>query len=227
MTQLLVPMAGAGSRFANAGYRDPKPFINVKGRPMLDYVLDDVDRAFGDIRFTLCLSREEHQPYVDYFQRSHPKTWFHSVGHLTEGAACTALLGEEYFRPDESLVVANSDQTFRCAFASQNSTAGVLTFDATESKWSYLTPEGKIVEKPAAPPSRRATIGVYFFRRAGDFFDACRAMIKANDRTNGEFYIAPAINYLPEGSRVTEVPVSRMWGLGTPEDLEAYVRESR
>jgi len=222
-------MAGAGSRFAEAGYHAPKPFIYAEGKPLIAHVLDDVRRAFDDRSRIVCLAGQEHRPYTKWFSRLDPGPYFEFIEGKTEGAACTALLAEQHFHADRPLLIANSDQTFRAAVPRLTGAAAVLTFEPPlkdASKWSYLLPDGKIVEKPEViPESRRATIGVYWFARAGDFFDSARRMIAANDRTRGEFYLAPVLNYLPPGSRIEEVPVMSMHGLGTPEDLSAY--ESR
>ena len=227
--QFLIPMAGAGRRFREAGYRDPKPFINVDGRPMVAAVVEDLERTFGP-GLRCFLHRAEDSAYVDWFARAMPGAYV-PVPALTEGAACTALLAEAFLKPHDDLVIANSDQRFHLSAidfrdALGNASAGVLTFPATESKWSYVVPNAKgdvakIVEKPAVPPSPFATCGVYYFRRASDFFNAARAMIAADDRTNGEYYLAPAMNYL--FGVIRQVPVDSMQGLGTPEDLHGYL----
>lgn len=238
MLQFLIPMAGAGRRFAEAGYRDPKPFIYVEGRPMVAWVVEDLIESYRPddmpVKFVL-LHRREHREYLYWLSRGLQNGvddfTFVEVPELTEGAACTALLAKTHLDMSEPLVIANADQRFRTLNLGlgERLTDHILTFNPSprESKWSYVETgdEGeflRVVEKPAVPPKYGpATIGVYGFERAGDFVDAARAMIDNNDRTNGEFYIAPVFNYLDRAPAMYDV--EEMHGLGTPEDLERYL----
>ena len=234
--QVLMPMAGAGSRFTAAGYDVPKPFIRVNGQPMyLGALSDIVPREALPTTKVVCVIQPSMR---NYFETTSPGgiVCVETAG-LTEGAACSALLAEPYFALDEMLVVCNSDQRLTVDFDADIPPdsipdAVVLTFPATDSKWSYLTraADGTItglVEKPASPPSDLATCGVYVFRTARLFFDAVRAMIAANDRTRGEFYLAPALNHLPKPLKIASFPVAEMHGLGTPEDLRTYLQRPR
>lgn len=236
--QALIPMAGEGKRFKNAGYRDPKPFINVNGEPMIRGVIEDVKATFWPNRF-IFLTRAEHEAYVTHMRRwLDVRPWFETVPSLTQGAACTALLARDKLNREDSLVVVNSDQRFtlpKASFDAQvsDADAAILVFESNESKWSYAVVNEAdcvqaVVEKPLVPPSPFATVGAYWFKRAGTFLDAIDLMIARSDRVNGEFYIAPCFNHLFRGAKVKAIGVDAMAGLGTPEDLDAYLnRPSR
>lgn len=245
--QILVLAAGAGKRFKDAGYEDPKPLLPVDadGTPMVCAVGDNLLTEFNqDPRDGLLLVR---QPGDDLGLDSDIVEVV-VEGGLTGGAAETALLAEPHLDPDEPLIIANSDQLFRLSARDQGRSlieamlAGaldgfVLTFDAAAAggdlkRWSYASVDKSwsrmltgIVEKPQTiPPGSEATVGVYGFARARTAFDAIRAMMAANDRTNGEFYLAPCYNHLPPASHVALVQVSEFVPLGTPDDYEAYLK---
>jgi len=106
----------------------------------------------------------------------------------------------------------------------------IFTFYSTHPKWSYVkrapgsTDIVEVAEKK--PISHDATCGVYWWRKGSDFVKYVDQMITADDRTLGEFYICPAYNYaIKEGKKISAVPVRAMHGLGTPEDLDVFLKE--
>lgn len=231
--QVVVPMAGAGSRFAEAGYVDPKPFIDVEGQPMIAGVIEDLQRTF-DVGSWVFLVRAEHVQRMADVVESMGLGDFSiiAVPELTGGAACTVLLAEDYVEPNLPLVVANSDQRFRCKPWPKHGwcDSAILTFTATESKWSYVIMDDRgecvewVDEKPRFPPSERATVGVYYFAKAQWGFSAIRTMMQEpSQRVNGEWYLAPCYNAMPRFLDTKIFPVDEMHGLGTPADLQAYL----
>ncbi len=109
----------------------------------------------------------------------------------------------------------------------------ILVFrdDDRDPKWSFAEVDaGGIVVRVAEkqPISDLATVGIYLFRRGRDFVAAAADMIANNDRVNGEFYTCPVYNYaIRAGARVGvwEIPQTAMHGLGTPDDLDAFIAE--
>jgi dTDP-glucose pyrophosphorylase len=107
-----------------------------------------------------------------------------------------------------------------------------MSMVADDPKWSYIkiTPEGMVTELAEKQViSNLATVGVYNFKKGKDFVLAAQQMIQCNDRVNGEFYVAPVYNYLIKDSfRIRNVTIghlgSAMYGLGTPEDLDYFVK---
>lgn len=228
---VLVPMAGRGSRFAEAGYTFPKPLIDVRGEPMIAAAV----RSLGVVadRFIYLVLAEHLREYAirEVLHDLTPTAVVTvvPVQTVTQGAACTALLARNFIDNDEPLLIANSDQVIDWDGRIDDSDGMVLTFPASHPKWSYVRLDGYRVREVAEkrPISHHATCGVYWFKRGRDFVRAADRMIAANKRVNGEFYIAPAINELiADGKRITAHPVHAMHGLGTPEDLEAYLRSA-
>jgi NDP-sugar pyrophosphorylase family protein len=240
MLTIVVPMAGRGSRFADAGYELPKPLIPVHGVPMIELVVANLRPARGEARFVFVCQREHVARYELDRRLSAiaPGCAIVSIDGVTEGAACTVLLAEDEIDPDSPLVIANSDQwvdtdidRHLAQLDVQHLDGLVMTMTADDPKWSYveLGADGRVcnvVEKEVVSPE--ATVGIYAFRRGGDFVRAARQMIASEKRVNGEFYVAPVYNELiAEGAVVGYDNIGSvgagMYGLGVPEDLESFL----
>ncbi len=239
--EIVVPMAGRGSRFADAGWADPKPLIPMPdGRRMIELVVDDL-RPRRAHRFSFVVRAEHRGAYgLDALLRSAaPDCRILEVGATTQGAAETVAIALAGLDGDAPLMVANSDQHLALdidAYLAATDVPGVdgviMTMRADHPKWSYASVDARgwvdrVVEKQVI--SRDATVGVYNFARLGAFLDGYAAMVAADRRTNGEFYVAPVYNELvAAGQRFSLVDVAAlggsMHGLGTPEDLLAWRR---
>jgi dTDP-glucose pyrophosphorylase len=156
------------------------------------------------------------------------------VDGMTEGAACTTLLAQEFINNDEPLIMANSDQfvewnSNECmyAFKADNIDGGILTFEDTHPKWSYakLDDNGfvsEVAEKKVI--SNQATVGVYYWNKGSDYVKYARQMIHKDIRTNGEFYVCPVFNEaIDDGKKIRVKQIQKMWGIGTPEDLNYFL----
>lgn len=230
---VLIPMAGAGSRFAQAGYTFPKPLIEVRGKPMIQVVVENLNITANYI----FLVQKEH--YLKYnlkylLNLIAPGCKIVQVDGLTEGAACTTLLAKEFIDNDAPLVMANSDQfvewnSNECmyAFSADSIDGGILTFEATHPKWSYakLGEDGFVSEVAEKRPiSNLATVGVYYWKHGADYVKYAEQMIAKNIRTNNEFYVAPVFNEaVADGKKIRVKNIERMWGIGTPEDLNYFL----
>jgi len=234
-------MAGMGSRFANAGYVLPKPFIDVAGKPMIVRVMENLSQP--NAKYVL-LARKEHietnQDLIREIQSKFNAT-FVPIDMLTEGTACTVLFARSFLYADKPVVIANSDQIVDDCFAQyiqdareRNLDGSILTFIDAElnPKWSFAKIDShgfvtEVQEKKAI--SEYATVGIYYFRRADELVDSIIQMIIENDRTNNEFYICPTYNYLIRSGKkvgIFNIDQSQMHGIGTPEDLTSYLEHS-
>lgn len=232
-------MAGLGSRFVNAGYQAPKPLIDVAGKPMIVRVMENLQQPGAT--FTL-LARKEHidsnQGLVAQIQ-SDFNAVFVPIDKLTEGTACTVLFARSHLDPNQEVVIANSDQIIDNCFTQflidakeRDLDGSILTFIDAEfnPKWSFakIDAEGLVTEvQEKKVISEYATVGIYYFKRADELVDGIIQMIIENDRVNNEFYTCPVYNYLiREGKKVGifNIDPSQMHGIGTPEDLNAYLK---
>ncbi len=240
MLNIVVPMAGAGSRFAKAGYKDPKPLIPIFGEPMIRVAIENL-RPSAPHRFIFICQRA----HLDAFGLSEklrqwggPATIVAEVPDLTEGAACTVLTVKKLIDTDAPLMIANCDQyvdmdmdDYLAEMARQRLDGMIMTLASSDAKWSYAALDGEghvteVAEKKAISP--HATVGVYNFARGRDFVAAAERMIARNTRVNNEFYVAPAYNLMVEGGAKIGVygigaEADGMYGLGTPEDFELFL----
>lgn len=236
-TRVVIPAAGQGSRFASAGWKKPKPFIDVAGKPMLAHVIDNVSPPGAHATLLLRTDHmDAHPDIVRAFEKNGVDIL--PVERLTEGTACTVLLARRRYDDDRPMMVANADQivdfdvtAFVADCLDRELDGSILVFrDPTrDPKWSFarLDENGLVVEVAEKKPiSDLATVGIYLFAKGRDFVAATADMIAKNDRVNGEFYTCPTYNYMiANGARigVYEVRQDAMHGLGTPEDLAGFV----
>lgn len=230
---VLIPMAGAGSRFAAAGYTFPKPLIEVRHKTMIQTVVDNLNI---EANYIFIVQKEHYEKYnlKSLLQTIKPGCKIVQVDGMTQGAACTTLLAKEFIDNDSPLLMANSDQFVEWnsnevmyAFNADTIDGGILTFKATHPKWSYakLDENGfvsEVAEKNVI--SDNATVGIYFWKKGSDYVKYAEQMIAANDRTNNEFYVCPVFNYaIKDGKKVRIKEIKSMWGIGTPEDLDYFL----
>ncbi len=230
---VLIPMAGAGSRFQQAGYTFPKPLIDVEGKPMIQVVVDNLNI---DATYIYVVQKEHREKYnLDtLLNLITPNCKIVEVDGITEGAACTTLLAKEFIDNDSPLVMANSDQfvewdsnEFMYKMIEQKVDGGILTFKATHPKWSFAKVDeyGYVTEVAEKNPiSDIATVGVYYWAKGSDYVKYAEQMINKNIRTNNEFYTCPTFNEaIGDGKKIKTFNIDKMWGLGTPEDLKYYL----
>ena len=232
---ILIPMAGAGIRFSNAGYTFPKPLIDVNGKPMIQVVVDNINI---EANYIFIIRKEHYEKYnLKYMlEMISPNCKIVQVDHLTDGAACTTLLAKEYIDNNEQLLIANSDQwvdwdssDFMYSVQGDHIDGGILTFENTHPKWSYvkLDENGFVSElKEKKVISNKATVGIYHWKKGSEYVKYAEQMISKNNRVNGEFYVAPVYNEaIEDGKKFKSYDVCKMRGLGTPEDLNNFLKE--
>ena len=231
---IVIPMAGAGSRFAKAGFTFPKPLIEVKGKPMTQVVIENLN-IIANYIFIVQSDHLEKYHLDTTLNLIAPGCKIVEVNGVTEGAACTVLLAKEYIDNSNPVFFANSDQFVEWNsndfFYKMNETkcdGGIPVFKSTHPKWSFIrtNDDGNVVEvQEKNPISDKATVGFYYFKEGKEFVRCAEKMINNNDRVNGEFYLCPVYNYLiNDGGIVKPFEVKEMWGLGTPEDLDTYLK---
>jgi beta-phosphoglucomutase-like phosphatase (HAD superfamily)/dTDP-glucose pyrophosphorylase len=230
---VLIPMAGAGSRFVAAGYTFPKPLIEVRGKTMIQTVVDNLNM---DANYIFIVQKEHYEKYnlQSLLRAIKPGCKIVQVDGMTEGAACTTLLAKDLIDNNSPLIMANSDQFIEWnsnevmyAFNADQIDGGILTFKATHPKWSYakLDDNGfvfEVAEKRVI--SDNATVGVYFWKQGSDYVKYAEQMIAKNIRVNNEFYVCPVFNEaIADGKKIRVKEISKMWGIGTPEDLNNFL----
>ena len=238
MLNIVMPIAGRGHRFREAGYTVPKPLIPVHGRPMVEMVVENI-RPSRPHRFIFLALREHLDQFRidEVLQRAAPDCIILPVSQVTEGATCTVLLARDYLQSSDPLMIANGDQWVgvdidRYLDALAELDGLIMTMRADHPKWSYAAVDesGRVVKVAEKQPiSNEATVGIYSFARGRDFVRGAEQMMAKNLRVNNEFYVCPVYNELIGwGAKVGVYNVGwvgvGMSGLGTPEDLELFLK---
>ena len=227
---IVVPMAGAGKRFKEAGYTFPKPLIEIHSKPMIQKVVENLN-IVG--RHIFLVQKQDYDKYAFQYLLPliSPGCEIIPIDGITEGAACTTLLAKHYIDNDTPLIIANSDQLVE--FFQENwvnefkNDGGMLTFESVHPKWSFakVDTNGFVIEVAEKKPiSNVATVGIYYWAKGSDYVKYAENMIAKNKRVNNEFYVCPVFNEaINDGKNIKIVPIKKMWGLGTPEDLRYYL----
>ena len=232
---VVIPMAGAGSRFEKAGYTFPKPLIDVNGKPMIQVVVESMNMEATFIYIVQKSHREKYN-LDTLLNLITPNCKIVEVDGLTEGAACTVLLAKEHINNENQLILTNSDQfiqwdstEFMYQMNEKDFDGAIMCFESTHPKWSFAkTNEDGLITEVAEknPISNQATAGIYYFKHGSDFVASAEQMIEKNIRTNNEFYVCPVYNEAILNDKKIynyHIPAENMWGLGTPEDLKHYL----
>ena len=226
-------MAGAGSRFKEAGYIFPKPLIEIDNKPMIQWVIESLNLE-GNFIFIVQKEHQEKYNINSVLKILKPNCKIIELDHITEGAACTTLLAKNFINNNDPLIIANSDQYIKWDsiksmynYNQKKIDGSILTFEAIHPKWSYAkVDENNYVTEVAEkkPISNCATVGVYYWKKGSDYVKYAEQMIAKDIRTNNEFYVCPVFNEaIQDCKKVSTFNIDKMWGLGTPEDLRHYI----
>lgn len=231
-------MSGAGTSFIQAGYTFPKPLIDINGKPMIQLVIENLTPKENH-KFILIYKKEYDKYSLHQIFNNATKGNFVSIPLVTsaQGAACSVLNAVDYIDNDGELIIANADQVIDAdinkfiQFARESKADGVImTFNSHHPRWSYarIDKSGNVLEVAEKKViSDQATTGIYYFKKGSDFVKAAFSMIEKNIRFNNDFYVCPTFNeMILSGKNVIswEIKQSQMHGLGTPEDLNRYLK---
>lgn len=239
--RVIIPMAGLGSRFTNAGYLTHKPLIKVNNKSLIRYAVESLDIT-GDYIF---VCRDLGGTYMSdlkieldqYFDNSESTYTIEIIDHVTTGAAETALAGmlDSY---NGELIITNCDQYLdwdsETFIANSRSYDGcVLTYESEDLKNSFAKTINnkvvKMIEKPKGPIEGDALVGVHYWKKAQDFVSSGNKSLRNFNKKN-ETYISETYNYLiNDGLNIGVSPISetydslgKYWSTGTPEDLALF-----
>lgn len=249
---IIIPMAGAGQRFEDAGYKTSKPAILTTDRvsgekiPMVVCATKDLPGVESDGNNVTYIDRDFHknEGVENVIKQYYPEANFITVDKLTEGQACTCLLAKDVINSGESLLIAGCDNGMVIdsqKFEKMTSECDVLAFtyrhnDAVLEKpdaygWMIVENEesdkivGVSIKKAISdtPMNDHAIVATFWFKHGSDFVKATEKMIAENDRVNNEFYVDQVMKHCLElGMDVRVFEIDRYIGWGTPKDYEVY-----
>ena len=234
---ILIPMAGAGSRFSKAGYKNPKPLIDVAGKPMIERVIENI--GLTDANYIFIAQRQhltDHPEIKNQLISSAESVQIVEIDGLTEGAACTTLLAKSLIDNESPLLICNADQWVDWEVKHfvnfvKNSDGAIPYFLSDSPKHSYSRINfhtgfiDQVAEKQVI--SNFATVGIYYWKTGSSYVECAERMIAKNIRFNNEFYICPVYNELIHhfNGNVLPYPVFEMRGMGTPEELDKFLNK--
>lgn len=241
MVQLVIPMAGLGSRFASAGYKVPKPLLPLMGRAMIEVVVENlISRETSGV---ILVASQDHISDLETIRPrleenvsaiSGASVGIHYLSELSQGPADSVRKCSGGLDENVPVIVANSDQyvmggiseLYKHLILNPEENA-LLILEDSDPKWSFarLDEEDYVLEvREKRPISNFATAGIYGFSSPRAFIAALTAMDFANDRTNGELYVGPTYNYTRGKTKAFHLGPNqeKFFGLGTPDDYELF-----
>lgn len=231
---IVIPMAGIGSRFQQANYMLPKPLIDVRGKPIIQHVVEHLNI---DASYIYVIQKSHRIKYnIDrVLTNITSRCTIIEIDQITEGSACTVLVANLFINNSEPLIISDCDSfvewdsnDFIYQMKEQNLDGGLVTFTSTDPKWSFakVNEDGYVIQIAEKNPiSNNAASGIFYWSKGSDYVKYAKQMIQKNIRVNNEFYVCPIFNEaIKDGKRIKIYPISNMWGLGTPEDLEYFLK---
>ena len=240
----LIPMAGEGKRFKDAGYSISKPLIEIDGRPMVIKALESLPKASKNI----FVVRKDHLNIIEF--KSLLDNYFENViiieiDYLTDGQASTCLLAEEYVPEGSVLNIGACDVGFKYDFDKYKKTLNefdsfIWTYNNNQNVlthpemygWVKLKDKSNEIDYVSCkkPISNRllddqVVSGTFTFKNSNLFFEGIKNMINNNDRVNGEFYLDNIFNHITHKSSVFKVDEYYSWG--TPKELNSYLKNEK
>lgn len=238
-------MAGAGSRFAKEGYKDPKPLIPVDNLPMIVRAVEDLPPS--DEYIFIC--RSEHlkdYPLQKTLEKYYPGCKIIDIDYLTEGQASTCLLAAPYLKKSQALLIGACDngmvydsEKWKKVTKDKSVDGLAITFrnnvnvERNPNAWGWVAvgEDGVTIKKVSVkvpvsddPINDHAIVGAFWFRKAEHFLAAADDMIKKDQRINNEFYVDQLVNNaIGLGLNMQVFEVDKYIGWGTPNDLKTYL----
>lgn len=235
---IVIPMAGPGKSFAQAGYTFPKPLIDIAGKPMIQWVIENIKPAC-DHKFIFICQKEHYDKYsLREILLNATNDNFEAVQLIgpTGGALCTVLTAVDFIDPESDLLIANSDQyidadinNFISFSRSSGADGSIMTFNSSHPRWSYakINSKGEVIETAEKKViSEHATAGLYYFKSGKTFIKSAFSMIEKKITLNNEYYVCPVYNeIILNGGQIKtwEIERAKMHGMGTIEDLVQFL----
>ncbi len=222
MVQIIIPAAGRGKRFENSIYIEPKPLIKWNNKNMIEHV---VDNFRGESKIVL-ICRKEHNIHLESIDKL-------EIDYTTDGPATSVFLAKHLVDPESELIITNCDQIIKdwnqdqfLNFARKfDGVLGCFISNSPKNSFVKINEKNHVIEvKEKIVISNLATNGLHYWKKAKYFFESYDEMTKNNDRTNGEFYVAPTYNYLiNKDYKIGIYMFNQHFPIGTPEDLKNFL----
>lgn len=238
---IIMPMAGEGSRFANAGWTTPKPLIELHGEPLFKHAISSVTADGIQMKYSFIVRQEHIDKYgIDKGIKAFlPEANIFSVMKTTRGAVETCLMAESAIADDDAVIVMDCDLEFRSSRfieiikeilslpLEQANGGALVSFESDQPKYSYaeVGKDGLVIrtaEKEVI--SSHALCGAYFFSTGKRFKEIAHQLLNEPEFKKPEYYVSLLYNYmLAAGEKVQLAQMEEYYSYGTPEELQRYL----
>ncbi len=235
--RIVIPMCGEGKRFKELGYSFPKPLIDINGKPMIQWVTENIN---AEAKFIFIVTKFDYEKYnlKHLLNLLENNCEIIILDKPTQGAAETVLKAKNLFDDEDPIAIIATDQLlewnsneFFYAMAADECDGGIVTFESTHPKWSYsiIGDNGFVTETAEKKPiSRNASAGVYYFKCGSDFIKYAKQMIDKELTFENEYYICPVYNeMIGDRKKIRIFPIKKMWSFSTPEDVELFLQRNK
>lgn len=242
----LIPLAGAGSRFSEAGYKDPKPLLDVSGKPMIIQANNQLPPSQNNA-YVCQQSHVKNYHVDDAIRNVQPNADITTINGITAGQAITCQLGMKNIDESSPLLIAACDngmlwshQEYDRLINHTEIDAIIWTFKGHPSSrenpqmygWVKTDESGELVKATGVsvkkaisdkPENDHAIVGTFYFREAKLFTKALEKLVGDDIRVNGEFYVDSLMGVLIDMDyKVAVFEVDSYIGWGTPNDYETF-----
>jgi len=240
--KVLIPIAGKSSFFDDKNSPFSKPLVEIKGKSMIQHVIENLSSINDDFEFIFIVNSEDCKKFHlhNILRLLSEKCSVVKVNEETKGALCSILLGIKHINSKEELIICNGDQIIDCnfnevlsSFRKKESDVGLITFNSVHPRWSYIRydDDKNVVETAEKRPlSKHAIAGFYYFRQGLDFIKGAMKSIQKGSDINGMYYIAPSINQLIlKNKKITafEIVSEKYQSFYSPQKIREYENEGR
>ncbi|ABQ03385.1 glycosyltransferase family 2 protein [Flavobacterium johnsoniae] len=205
MLKIIIPLAGSSEIFHKAGFPYPKPLVEIKGKPMIEWVIEKTSSITIPNQIVFVIKDEDATKYHldNTLKLLSPNCEIVKIKNETKGGLCSVLMTIDKIDNDDSILILNSDQIiqkdlseFNSYWLDKKADVGVVTFKSVHPRWSYILTDGENVIQTAEknPISNRAIAGYYYFNSAKLFFECAFQTIINDVQSDGMFFISPVIN---------------------------------
>lgn len=236
--EIVITMAGMGSRFQKAGYKEPKFMIKALGKTLFEWSMDSlVDFNDENTKYTFIVRKEcDAKEFIESKMKNYNISNINviEIDYLTDGQATTCMLAKDNWDKQDELLIYNIDTYVEPHYLKRSDIAGdgfIPCFKADGDHWSFVktNDSGEVIEiREKQRISDNCTIGAYYFKTCelyekmyNEYYDGEREL------DNNEKYIAPIYNYMLEKKMnlyITDIPQERVHVLGTPDELEEFIK---
>lgn len=239
MLNIVIPLAGEGSRFSQAGFTVPKPLIKVEGKTLIEHSIESLGLKGRYIFITKKYGDEDYNDQLTgIFTKLCPNFLEVTLSFPTTGAATSALFAQNLVDPTGALIVTNSDQyldwdpaDFMSYIEKEDPDLCIGVYKSSDPKNSFAKIENdevvELVEKIAV--SDVALTGFHYWKDPKEFFSSAKELVNDYESMGyKEPYVSLTYNYLlKNGKKVSTYEMPGFQPLGTPADIDVYTESRR